>query len=59
MGNTKYIASWKSKGLSNEVITPPNSDKLVPILDYAGNLMYVVFYGSCLKQGKITFNHKK
>ena len=44
--------------MSDEVIKPPNNT-LAPTLDYAGNLMYVIFRGSCLKQDKITFNHRK
>ena len=57
-GNTKNISSWKSKGLSNEVIKLPNNT-LAPTLDYACNLLYVMFRGSCLKQDKIMFNHRK
>ena len=59
--NTDYISEWQSKGLSDEIIQPPNtSDKsLAPELSYIGNKTRVKFYGSCLKQDKITFTHEK
>ena len=44
--------------MSDKVIKPSNSDKLVPKLDYTGKRMYVTIRRSCLKQDKITFNHK-
>ena len=36
---TKYISSWKSKGLSDESITPPATfdNSLSPSIDYLGN----------------------
>ena len=36
--NTKYISSWKSKGLSNENIKPPatSDNSLSPLIDYLG-----------------------
>ena len=39
MGSTKYISSWKSKGLSNETIKPiATSDNIVtPLIDYCTN----------------------
>ena len=43
--------------MSNEVIKPP--DALVPEVKFTGKRMYVRFSGSCLKQEKLTFNHKK
>ena len=60
-GNTKYISSWKSKGLSNESITAPTTSdyKLNPKLSYFGTKTRVEFRGSCLKQDKTTFNHEK
>ena len=35
----KYISSWKSKGLSDESITPPatSDNSLSPSMDYLGN----------------------
>ena len=61
IGNTKSISSWKSKGLSDEVIKPStiNNNSLAPTLEYAGKKMCVKFNGSCLiKQGKFTFDIK-
>ena len=55
--NTKYILSWKSKGLSAESITSDNS--LTPELSYVDYRIRVKFTGSCLKQPKITYTHKK
>ena len=58
---TNYISSWKSKGLSDENITAPNTsdNKLNPQLSYFGIKTRVEFKGSCLKQNKVTFNHGK
>ena len=49
IGSTESILSWKSKGLSNESIKPPDN-KLAPTVKYTGKRMYVNFSGSCLKQ---------
>ena len=50
--NLYYVSSWKSKGLSNESLTP--------ILDYYdGSKIKVSFDRGCLKQDKVTFNHGK
>ena len=59
--NTKYISSWRSKGLSYESIKPPaTSDyKLNPKVNYYGTTTRLEFRGSCLKQDKSTFNHGK
>ena len=56
-----YISSWKSKGLSTESIKPrtTSDNSLAPALDYYGTKTRVNFTGTCLKQGKVTFNHKK
>ena len=56
-----YISPWKSKGLSTESIKPPttSNNSLAPALNYYGTKMRVKFTGSCLKQDKVTFNHKK
>ena len=53
---TESISSWESKGLSNEIIKPPDST-LALTVKYSGKRIYVKFNGSCLKQDKITFNH--
>ena len=49
--NAKYISSWQSKGLSNEIIKPPASsdNSLTPLVDYLGHKISVKFTGSCLK----------
>ena len=59
--NTKYASSWKSKGLSAEIIKPPKTsdNSLTPELSYYGTKTRVKFTGSCLKQDKVTFNHGK
>ena len=53
-GNSDYVLSWKSNGLSTESITPlslPNNF-LSPSLNYLGTKIRVRFIGSCLKQDK-------
>ena len=59
IGHTDYISEWKSKGLSDESIKSPTTsdNSLAPALSYAGNKTRVKFYGSCLKQDKITFTN--
>ena len=59
--NTKYISSWQSKGLSDESIKPPaTSDyKLNTKENYYGTKTRLEFRGSCLKQDKIVFDHRK
>ena len=61
IANTKYISSWKSKGLSDENITAPTmcDYKLNMQLSYFGTKTGVEFRGSCLKRDKTTFNHGK
>ena len=41
--NTKYISSWKSKGLSDETITPyaTSDNSLTPLIDYYGSKVRV------------------
>ena len=59
--NRKYISSWKSKGLSDETITPyATSDNiLTPLIDYDGSKVRVKFNKGCLKQpNKLTFDYK-
>ena len=59
--NTNYISSWKSRGLSAESINPPTTcdNILTPELSYVDYRIRVKFTGSCLKQPKITYTHKK
>ena len=61
IGNSDYVLSWKSKGLSNESITPPSAPNnfLNPSLNYLGTKIRVRFSESCLKQDKITYTHGK
>ena len=53
--------SWQSRGLSGETTKlPTTSDyKINPQLSYFGAKARLVFRGSCLKQDKSTFNHRK
>ena len=55
------VLSWQSKGISNESIKRPTSSNynLNPRLSYYGTKIRVQFTGSCLKQPKFTFTHKK
>ena len=59
--NTNYILSWKSKGLSDESIKSPttSNNNLNPELSHYDSDIRVKFTGSCLKQQKITYAHKK
>ena len=59
--NTDYVSSWKSKGLSSESIKPPTTsdNSLTPALSYYDYNIRVKFTGSCLKESKITYTHKK
>ena len=54
--NNDYISQWKSKGLSNEIITAPSEPNnfLNSSLEYLGVKLKVRFSGSCLKQNAIT-----
>ena len=59
---TNYVLSWKSKGLSDEVIKPyaTSNNSLTPEIScfYASKIR-VKFTGSCLKQDEVIFNHGK
>ena len=59
--NTNYISSQKSKGLSIESIKPPTTsdNSLTPASSHYDYNIRVKFTGSCLKQSKITYTHKK
>ena len=61
IGNTDHILLWKSKGLPDESIKPPatSNNSIASLLNYFGTIARVKFDGSCLKQDKITFTHKK
>ena len=61
VGNSDYVLSWASKGLPNESITAPTAPNnfLSPSLNYLGIKIRVKFSGSCLKQDKITYTHRK
>ena len=58
ISNTDNISEWKSKGLPDEVIKPPDNS-LTPTLGYDSKIMYLEFNGGCLKQDKITYNRGK
>ena len=60
IANTLYISSWKSKGVSDETITPPatSGNSLSPLIDYLGNKIRLKFSGSCLKQSKLQYTHR-
>ena len=59
--NTKYIAEWKSKGMSDESIKPPttSNNSLTPLIGYYSYKIRLKFKGSCLKQPKVTYTHEK
>ena len=59
IANTNYVLSWKSKGLSAESIKPPTTSDNSPKLSYYGTKARVKFTGSCLKQSKISYTHRK
>ena len=58
-GNYNYFS--KSKELFNYNITAPTTSdySLNPQLSYFGTEVRVEFKGSCLKQDKITYDHRK
>ena len=51
IANTKYISSWKSKGLSDETITPyaTSDNSLTLWVDYYDTRIRLKFNKSCLK----------
>ena len=56
------ISSWKSKGLSDETITPHSTfdNSLNPLIDHYGTRVRLKFNGSCLKQpNKLTYDYGK
>ena len=61
IGYTESISSWESKGLSDEIIKPPNTfdNSLASKLEHFINKIKVKFNGSCIKQDKVKYNHGK
>ena len=59
-GSQAYLI-LQSKGLSAESIRPPtiSDNRLNPELSYYDYNIKAKFTGSCLKQSKITYTHKK
>ena len=58
--NGKYISPWKSKGLSDETITPyaTSDNSLTPLIDYYGSKVRVKFNKGCLKQSNnLTYDY--
>ena len=52
IANKKFISTWKSKGLSDETITPyaTSDNSLTPMIDHVGTRMRLKFNKGCLKQ---------
>ena len=61
LGVIDRVLSWRSKGISNESIKPPtiSNNSLNPRLNYNDTKIKIKFTGSCLKQPKFMFSHKK
>ena len=61
VGVIDRVLSWQSKGISNESINPSttSNNSLNPRLSYNDAKIKVQFKGSCLKQPRFTFTHKK
>ena len=61
IGNTLNILSWKSKGLSDEIIKPhvTSGNILNLLFDYVDDKTRLKFNGSCLKQPNIWYTHGK
>ena len=60
LANTKYISSWKSKGLSDETIKhyATSDNSLTPLIDYYGSKVRVKFNKGCLKQSNnLTYDY--
>ena len=55
------MVSLSTNGLSDEEINSikMSNHSITPNLDYYGTKRRAEFNGSCLKQDKITFNHRK
>ena len=62
VANTNEVTVWKSKGLSGENIKPPstsNNSFNLGINYTDSTKIQVKFDGTCLKQEKLMFTHKK
>ena len=61
IASTNYVSSWQSKGLSDKTIKPlaTSDNSLNPKVSYYGAKARLEFRGSCSKQDKSTFNHRK
>ena len=59
--STGHISSWKSKELSAETIEPPSTSNMSisPKFTFYDAEMRIEFTGSCLKQPKILYTHRK
>ena len=60
IANTKYISSWKSKGLSDETIKPytTSDNSLTPLSDYYRSKVRVKFNKGCLRQSNnLTYDY--
>ena len=60
INNTKYISSWKSKGLSDETITSyaTSDNSHTPFIDHYGSKVRLKFNKGCLFQSnKLTYDY--
>ena len=59
VGISNYVYFWKSKGLSDEIISSNSvsNHRITPELSYDGTKTRVMFSGSFLKQDRATYNH--
>ena len=60
IANINYISSWKSKGLSDEIITPyaTSDNSFTPWIDQYGSKVRLNFNKDCLKQqNKLTYDY--
>ena len=58
--NTKYILSWKAKGLYEKTIKPlaTSDNSLSPLIDYLDKKIKFKFNRGCLKQqNKLAYHH--
>ena len=58
--HTKYISSWKSKGLSNKTIAryTTSDNSLTPLIDHYGSKVRIKFNKGCLKRSdKLTYDY--
>ena len=61
IANTKHIAEWKSKGLSDESIKPitTSDNSLARLISYYGYKIRLKFNGSILRQPEVACTQKK